>query len=150
MGTWDRMSQAAHTVSDKMEGPYTRVGLAIPTQTHNTYYAYSAPDKMHLLYSIFSGTNPESCNPYKTCSNGTTPGHGGGVRPDNWKPEPTVSGNDIIIHIKSCPSPPRCLLLRLAAIARPSSRALVLLRRHRAIGSSLVSESVLEEYLQYA
>ena len=26
---------------------------------HNTYYAYSAPDKMHLLYSIYSGTNPE-------------------------------------------------------------------------------------------
>ena len=132
MGTWDRMSQAAHTVSDKMEGPYTRVGLAIPTQTHNTYYAYSAPDKMHLLYSIYSGTNPESCNPYKTCTNGTTPGHGGGVHPDSWKPEPTVrrTCHHHTYTKPRCTSPPRCLLLRLAAIARPSSRASVLSHSH--------------------
>jgi hypothetical protein len=77
MGTWSRMSQAVHAVSDSLEGPYKRSGLAIPTQTHNTYYAYSAPDKLHLIYSIFSGTNPESCNPYKNCTDGTTPGHGG-------------------------------------------------------------------------
>jgi hypothetical protein len=89
MGTWSRMSQAAHTVSDSMEGPYTRVGLAIPTQTHNTLYAYSALDKMHLIYSIFGGTNPESCNPYKNCTDGTTPGHPGGVHPDSWMPAPT-------------------------------------------------------------
>ena len=60
MGTWDRMSQAVHAVSDSLEGPYERSGLAIPTQTHNTYYAYSVPDKMHLIYHIFFGNNPES------------------------------------------------------------------------------------------
>ena len=80
MGTWDRMSQAVHAVSDSVEGPFKRVALVIPTQTHNTYYAYSAPDMMHLIYSIFSGTSPESCNPYKQCTDGTTPGHGGGVQ----------------------------------------------------------------------
>ena len=89
MGTWSRMSQAVHAVSDAMDGPYTRVELAIPTQTHNTYYAYSAPDKLHLLYSIFGGTNPESCNPYKNCTDGTTPGHAGGVHPDRWLPAPS-------------------------------------------------------------
>jgi hypothetical protein len=81
--------QAAHTVSTSIEGPYKRAGLAIPTQTHNTYYAYSQADKLHLIYSIFGGKNPESCNPYKNCTNGTTPGHGGGVKPDHWKPDPS-------------------------------------------------------------
>merc|ERR1719174_888833 len=89
MGTWNRMSQAAHTVSKSLDGPYERVGLAIPTQTHNTYYAYSPLDKMHLIYSIFGGNNPESCNPYKNCTDGTTPGHTGGVRPSTWNPPPT-------------------------------------------------------------
>eukprot|EP00662_Eupelagonemidae_sp_cell21_P018969 gene18969-2549_t len=88
MGTWSRMSQAVHAVSHKREGPYTRAGLAIPTQTHNTYYAYSPQDKLHLIYSIFGGTSPQSCNAYKSCTNGTTPGHGGGVHPDSWLPAP--------------------------------------------------------------
>ena len=89
MGTWARMSQAAHAVSDSIEGPYERVGLAIPTESHNIYYAYSPTDKMHLIYHIFSGTSPESCNPYRNCTDGTTPGHGGGVKPAHWKPAST-------------------------------------------------------------
>jgi len=91
MGTWDRMSQSVHAVSAKREGPYTRAGLAITTQSHNTYYAYSPLDKMHLIYSIFGGTSPESCNVYKTCTDGTTPGHPGGVKPDSWLPAPTCA-----------------------------------------------------------
>ena len=89
MGVWARMSQAAHAVSTSLEGPYKRVGLAVPTQTHNTYYAYSPTDQMHLLYGIFDGKSPESCNPYFKCTNGSTPGHGPGVRPQNWEPKPT-------------------------------------------------------------
>ena len=57
------MSQAVHATSMTLEGPYKRAELAIPTQTHNTYYAYSKPDRVHLLYHIFSGTSPRSCNP---------------------------------------------------------------------------------------
>ena len=83
------MSQAVHATSSKLEGPYERVELAIPTQTHNTYYAFSPLDKIHLIYSIFGGNNPESCNPYKKCTNGSTPGHGSGVHPDSWQPAPT-------------------------------------------------------------
>lgn len=87
MGTWARMSQAVHGVSSTPEGPYTRLEVAIPTQTHNTYYAYSAPDKTHLIYSIFGGESPASCNPpFPNCTDGSTPGGQGGVRPRVWSP----------------------------------------------------------------
>lgn len=79
MSTWARMSQAVHAVSDNMEGPFDRVDVAIPTQSHNIFYAYSPTDKKHLIYHIFGGDNPESCNPYLKCTNGSTPGANGYV-----------------------------------------------------------------------
>ena len=93
MGVWARMSQAAHGVSKSKAGPFERVGVAVPTQTHNVYYAYSPTDQVHLIYSIFSGTSPEACNPYfKGCTNGSTPGTQGGVRPRRWSPPSTCKG----------------------------------------------------------
>ena len=32
------MSQATLTVASSIEGPYTRVGVAVPTEAHNVYY----------------------------------------------------------------------------------------------------------------
>eukprot|EP00040_Diaphanoeca_grandis_P016462 m.84913 g.84913 ORF g.84913 m.84913 type:complete len:397 (-) comp25820_c0_seq1:112-1302(-) len=84
MGCWSRMSQTAHTIGDSVDGPFTRVGLAIPKQTHNTYYAYSPLDKKHLIYSIFSGENPESCNPSYKCTNGSSP-YANGLRTPSGK-----------------------------------------------------------------
>ena len=46
MTTWSRMSQASHAVSKHIAGPYTKVSTIIGTEAHNTYYAYSQPDKM--------------------------------------------------------------------------------------------------------
>ena len=63
MQCWSRLSQATHAVSASPTGPFRRRGVVIPTQTHNTYYTYSKPDRVHLLYHIFSGTSPRSCNP---------------------------------------------------------------------------------------
>ena len=62
MQCWSRLSQATHAVSASPTGPFRRRGVVIPTQTHNTYYAYSKPDRVHLLYHIFSGTSPRSCS----------------------------------------------------------------------------------------
>jgi len=80
-----------HAVSKKREGPYTRVSTVVGTESHNTYYQYSAPDKKHLIYHIFDGRNPESCAPWFPCTNGSTPnGTGHGLRPPpNW-PGPTT------------------------------------------------------------
>eukprot|EP00041_Stephanoeca_diplocostata_P028645 m.825352 g.825352 ORF g.825352 m.825352 type:complete len:393 (-) comp23406_c0_seq47:2227-3405(-) len=88
MSTWQRMSQAVHAVSDNVNGPYKRIGTAIQTQTHNVLYTYSPTDKKHLIYHIFGGNNPESCNPYLTCTNGSTPGANGIQPPKNtsWPP----------------------------------------------------------------
>ena len=74
MTTWAHMSRGAHAVSKTAEGPYTRVETIIETEAHNIFYAYSPSDQMHLLYHIFQGNNPESCNPYFPCTNGSTPG----------------------------------------------------------------------------
>jgi hypothetical protein len=93
MGVWARMSQAAHAVSHSPLGPFKRTGLAIPSESHNIFYAYSPTDEMHLIYHIFSGTSPESCNPYfKGCTDGTTPRTTGGVRPRHWQPAETCKG----------------------------------------------------------
>ena len=54
------MSQSIRAASDSVEGPYTRAQTVIGTESHNTIYAYSAPDKMHLIYTIFGGTSPSS------------------------------------------------------------------------------------------
>jgi hypothetical protein len=90
MGTWSRMSTAAHAVANSLEGPYERVGLAVPAQCHNVYYAYSPPDKKHLIYHIGTGGNPQSCNPEFKCTNGTTPGcHGLSPPPTPSWPKPT-------------------------------------------------------------
>lgn len=88
MGTWSRMSQAVHAVADSAEGPFRRKGVLVPTEAHNTYYAYSPPDRMHLIYTIFGGDNPPSCNPWMACHNGTTPG-ATGIRPPGGWPKPT-------------------------------------------------------------
>ena len=68
--------------------PYAtiRYHISFLQEAHNIYYAYSPADKMHLLYHIFNGSNPESCNSYFPCTNGSTPnGTGHGLRPPpNW------------------------------------------------------------------
>jgi hypothetical protein len=90
MSTWARMSFAAHTVSSSPVGPFTRLageaGIAIGTFVHNTFYVRAGG--LHLLYHIGDGQNNASCNPYWTCSNGTTPG-GHGLRP----PSPWPAGS---------------------------------------------------------
>ena len=40
MATWARMSQTTHAVSDTVAGPFMKVDVAIPTQSHNTYYTF--------------------------------------------------------------------------------------------------------------
>lgn len=96
ISTWSRMSQGVHAVSKSVAGPYQRVGVIIPTQAHNIYYIQNPPDGLHLIYHIFGGDNPESCNPYLSCTNGSTPGSHGGLRPPPtpWAPPtcPFVSG----------------------------------------------------------
>lgn len=87
MTTWARMSRGAHAISKTAEGPYTRVETVIETEAHNIFYAYSPSDEMHLLYHIFQGNNPESCNPYFPCTNGSTPGATGhGLKPPPGMP----------------------------------------------------------------
>lgn len=75
MSTWMRMSQSVRATADSPEGPYTRQEVVIGTESHNTYYGYSPTDGMHLIYTIFPGESPRSCNPPPpNCSNGVTPG----------------------------------------------------------------------------
>lgn len=95
MTTWSRMSQGTHAVSKNIEGPYTKVETVIGTEAHNIYYAYSEPDKMHLLYHIFNGQNPPSCNTYYPCSNGSTPN----APPHGLRPPPNWPGGQ-----PSCPT----------------------------------------------
>ena len=88
--SWGRQSQSVLANSPNLEGPYKRVKTIIPTQSHNTVYAYSSTDKKHLIYTIGDGSSPESCNPFMTCYvvqryNGTTPG----VRP-GWHEMPLI------------------------------------------------------------
>ena len=95
MSTWARMSFAAHTVSSSPVGPFTRLageaGIVIGTFVHNTFYARAGG--LHLLYHIGDGQNNASCNPYWTCSNGTTPG-GHGLRPPSpWPAGPCPPSN---------------------------------------------------------
>ena len=87
MSAWSRMSQSIRATSDHIEGPYTRAETVIGTESHNTLYAYSAPDKMHLIFTIFGGASPESCNPYLQCTNGSTPGGVGLHPPRGWAPK---------------------------------------------------------------
>ena len=54
------------------------------------------------------GTSPESCNPYLNCTNGTSPNHGGGVRPINYLPAstcPHAVGGAHIHYSKSLAGP---------------------------------------------
>jgi hypothetical protein len=74
MGTWSRMSAAAHVVAKAVEGPYNRIGESIPAQCHNAYYAFCTHTKKHLLYHIGTGNNPASCNPIFNCTSGRTYG----------------------------------------------------------------------------
>eukprot|EP01052_Picozoa_sp_SAG31_P024174 SAG31_NODE_2040_length_6591_cov_8.808996_1_plen_309_part_00 len=88
MQCWSRLSQATHAVSASPTGPYRRRGVIIGTQTHNTYYAFSKPDQVHLIYHIFAGASPRSCNPaLKGCANGASPGGTDGLpatHPRHW------------------------------------------------------------------
>ena len=91
MSTWSRMSTSSHAISDKVNGPYTKVKTIVGTESHNTIYVYSPVNKMHLIYTIKTGTSPESCNPYLKCANGTTPGGHALHPPAGWAPS-TCSG----------------------------------------------------------
>jgi len=99
MSTWTRMSQAAHTVSDNIEGPYIRIGLVIPKQTHNVFYVYSSVDKKHLIYHIFGADAPESCNPSLKCTNGSSPGADGLRPPHTPWPKNTCGNSNGGAHI---------------------------------------------------
>ena len=89
MQCWSRLSQATHAVSASPTGPFRRRGVVIPTQTHNTYYAYSKPDRVHLLYHIFSGTSPRSCNPVR--------------QNDRWHPPLRVDTDGALFAVPSRP-----------------------------------------------
>lgn len=92
MSTWNRMSTSVHAIADSVEGPYAKVETLVGTESHNTIYVYSPLDKMHLIYTIFSGEAPERCNPYIECTNGTTPGSTtGSLKPH--QPWPPMTGN---------------------------------------------------------
>jgi hypothetical protein len=84
MSVWSYFSQAVHAVSPTLEGPYKRVDTAVGVWTHNTLYAYSPLDKVHLMYSIGEGNTPESCNPPIPCEGGRTPGGHGLQPPKPW------------------------------------------------------------------
>ena len=58
MATWARMSQTTHAVGDLAAGPFTKVDVGIPTQSHNAFYSFSPPDKKHLVYHIGYGADP--------------------------------------------------------------------------------------------
>ncbi len=80
MSTWSRHSTTVRATADRVEGPYTHAETIIGTESHNAIYAYSPTDKIHLVYGIFQGTWPASCNPPPHCTDGTTPG-GKGLHP---------------------------------------------------------------------
>ena len=66
-------------------------------------------DRTHLIYTIFNGSSPASCNPYIACSNGTTPGaRTGSLRPSQRYPGPMV-----------CPAGPRGVIYYSASLAGP-------------------------------
>lgn len=102
MSAWGRMSQSVRAVADSPEGPYTRAATVVGTESHNTYYAYSPPDKTHLMYTIFEGISPESCNPYFPCTDGTTPGGQGLHPPHGWPrmhcPNNSSKGGRGVVH----------------------------------------------------
>ena len=89
MCTWDRMSQAVHTVGDSPVGPFSRVATAIGPQTHNTLSTFSKVDGHHLIWSIGTGANPLSCNPPPPsgCQGGRTANCTGLRDPSGW-PDP--------------------------------------------------------------
>ena len=74
MSTWARLSTSVRATSAHAEGPYEFAETIVGTESHNTIYAYSPTDKVHLMYSIFEGTWPQSCNPAPACTDGTTVG----------------------------------------------------------------------------
>lgn len=85
-------------MAQTLEGPYTPVDIAVPTEAHNIYYAFSPTDQTHLLVHIGLGDNPPSCNPFPVCTNGTTPGACGVSPPPNWA-KPTCAPNmTTVIH----------------------------------------------------
>lgn len=100
MATWARMSQTTLAVSDTAAGPFTKVSVAIPTFSHNTFYAFSPPDKKHLVYHIGYGADPPSCNPRLSCRDGSTPG-GSGIKPPAgtpWAPDTCGHSRAAFVH----------------------------------------------------
>lgn len=108
MSTWARMSQSVLATSDRVEGPYARKSVIIPTVSHNTIYAYSPSDKTHLIYTIFEGDSPPSCNPFLVCTRGVTPGAQGLRPPGHWPPFNCSGGpgaRGVLHHAKSLDGP---------------------------------------------
>ena len=91
MSTWAHLSTSVRATSAKAEGPYEFAETIVGTESHNTIYAYSPTDKVHLMYTIFEGTWPQSCNPAPACTDGTTPG-GHGLHPPKL-PNNTCGGS---------------------------------------------------------
>lgn len=85
MSSWARHSTSVRATADKIEGPYTHAATIVGSESHNAIYAYSPTDQVHLMYNIFEGTWPASCNPPPHCTDGTTPG-GHGLHPPKSGP----------------------------------------------------------------
>lgn len=82
--TWSRMSQGAHLTAPAWDGPYKKAGLALPTWAHNLLYTRDPLSNQHMLWTIGEGKNPESCNPFLNCTDGSTPGAKGMKPPADW------------------------------------------------------------------
>ena len=76
LDTWQSMSTIVDTVSSTASaaGPYTRVGVVVPRESHNAYYAYDPASKTHLIYHIGGGDTGAEPPQWTNCTNGTTPG----------------------------------------------------------------------------
>lgn len=102
MSTWSRHSTTVRATADRIEGPYTHAATIVGSESHNAIYAYSPTDKVHLVYGIFQGTWPASCNPPPHCTDGTTPG-GKGLHP----PKPPLYPNSKCYTVSTLLRPDR-------------------------------------------
>ena len=76
LNVWQTMSTIVDTVSTTASaaGPYTRVGVVIPKEAHNAYYAYDGASQTHLIYHIGNADAGDTPPIWTNCTNGTTPG----------------------------------------------------------------------------
>jgi hypothetical protein len=75
LNVWQSMSTIVDTVSTTASaaGPFTRVGVVIPKEAHNAYYAYDRASQTHLIYHIGNADAGDKPPLWTNCTNGTTP-----------------------------------------------------------------------------